>query len=225
MTSTMKMIASNIIDESLSSDLPRMCPIEELLATNDLEQDFSSLSSDDENDDTTPPQQQDSRPRSIFQSYWKNDGTPDKPIRIQRSPSPKCVLRDPYRELGLLDDEEEEEHLINTYERTLRHIEVVDTTYRRRPYQSRPLWMEWFANSAPSLRLSLNNNAFFRQTKSDTALHQTTAKSALRKGRFGGGKPSTRACGHVKFQPVVHVHPFEPPVESWAPDGWSNWFE
>lgn len=208
-------------------------PIPALLVEDEGD-DISSISSDGADGEGVDPSKTD-KPRSIFPSYWKT--TPSSPL--QRSASPKCVRSlpaiDPLEHFGLKQlpsqEEEEEEDSINTYERTLRQCETqmkhVVIRKPSRPYESRPLWMGWFTQSAPSLsRASFNGGFLFssRPTHSESALHVRTCKSALRQGKFSGKKNYKQHQHRVGFDPTIRVHPFERPVESWAPDGWSNWF-
>jgi hypothetical protein len=152
-------------------------------------------------------------------------------IALERSTSPKCVRLDPYSHFGL-EQEKLDEGSINTYERTLRQCEV-RVEQRQRPYrhESRPLWMGWFTSSAPSLRMA-GGMSFGRrptQSQSESTLHVGPLKSVLRRGRFsnGGVDPCPQEQQRrrtVNFNSIIQVHPFERPVESWAPDGWSSWF-
>jgi hypothetical protein len=122
-------------------------------------------------------------------------------------------------------EQDDEDQSMNTYERTLKSCEVI-VVKKRSPYESLPLWMGWFTASAPSLMgnrgLSISDCA--RASKSDSALHKPPLKSLLRAGRFSGHHPPTAASHHVHFRPVVQMYLFEPPQESWAPEGWSSWF-
>ena len=177
----------------------------------------SSLSSDGEEEVV--------RPRSIFESYWKRSPG-SKPSSIVRPSSPKCVrsAMDPYSHFGLVEEEKEEDASINTYERILKRCEVIVESPRN-AFEGRPLWTQLFINSAPTLHSSPRWGSPYakRSPKSDSMLHVRPLKSVLRKGRFSG-KACVKQERHVNFQPVITVHPFEPPVESWAAKGWSSWF-
>lgn len=202
-------------------------------------------------------------PRSIFASYWetKGEGGPTSPVCQKkhmvfpptRAVSPVSVMaRNTTLGMeGILDlqralQEDEEDDLLNTYERTLKDCEAP----RRKslyPYQNAPLWMSWFSHrSEPSLRPSLWSLGVApggggaglhrsRQGQSDSALLCATPPlvSALRRGRFSSTKgvqvhnirASTPPSGqHVRFQPRIEVRAYQPPMESWSAEGWSQLF-
>lgn len=122
------------------------------------------------------------------------------------------------------------------------------------PFESRPLWLSALFGtdsrqrslaSAPSLRRleTPGDRQGQRGTLSDTALLKTPKKSCLRRGRYSCGSTlpdSSRAAtveheskqkqrepadhAEVSFQPKIEIYFFHPPVESWAPKGWSKWF-
>jgi len=211
----------------------------------------SSISSISEDESAESPRLSSpgcTKPRSIFDSYWKAEGeTSGKQLCPPRSRSPMSVIVDPFShqhaysatmELLQLEQafrEECEADSINTYERTLKNCEVTPDWRKKHPfvspYMNPPLWMSWFTKnnaSAPSLRASglyrmgapLSQR---RQVQSDSALHTTSLRSALRQGRFSLNKPATNAR-QVHFQPRIQVCSYQPPVESWAAEGWSQWF-
>jgi hypothetical protein len=121
------------------------------------------------------------------------------------------------------------------------------------PYHNEPLWTSWFGgtyhrHSEPSLRHYPQGRRISRsrQTQSDSALLPSPMGSALRRGRFSssshmGETPAsttsttTTPCPQkdaaapqprrqVRFQARIQVHSYQPPVESWAAEGWSQWF-
>ena len=217
-----------------------------------LDASISSLSQDEqEREDEQPPSvSSPCKPRSIFESYWKTEGEspcPKERVPPSRSISPMSVTVDPYSQQSyshtmdmlLLEPalEEKDDGSLNTYERTLKDCEVLDWRLpNTSPYENAPLWMSWFTKrnaSAPSFlgmqgaRCLLTRT---RQTQSDSALHTTPLKSALRRGRFGAlssaVKPVScaRKTARVHFQPRIEVCSYRPTVESWAPQGWSQWF-
>ncbi len=212
----------------------------------------SSLSNTSEDGSCESPKLSSPRsitPRSIFGSYWKVEGeAPARQLCPPRTRSPMSVMVDPYSyqhpysptmELLLLEQalgEENDVDSMNTYERTLKDCEVVPDWRKRQsfvsPYVNAPLWMSWFTKnnaSAPSLRtngLLLRTGGTLSQTRqvqSDSALHTIPLRSALRQGRFSQNKPATNSH-HVHFQPQIQVCSYQPPVESWAEEGWSQWF-
>lgn len=210
----------------------------------------SSLSDDGSDESPRVSLPRTTKPRSIFGSYWKVEGdTPCKQLCPPRSCSPMSVMVDPYScqhpysptmELLLLEQalrEDSDTDSMNTYERTLRGCEVAPDWRSKQPcispHMNAPLWVSWFTRnnaSAPSLllrtsgllqtRATLSKN---RQVQSDSALHTTPLRSVLRQGRFSQNKPATNAR-HVHFQPRIQVCSYQPPVESWAAEGWSQWF-
>jgi hypothetical protein len=229
-------LSSSSLDKLLSNDdtIPAL-----LATTNDDGEDVSSISTTD-GDHYEQKQEQPSssssskKPRSIFKTYWKNTpesgNLPPMPMPMPRSiahkrtSSPKSVRMDPCSHFGI-DQEEDKDDSVNTYERTLRQCEV-RVVQSRRPYESRPLWMGWFTHSAPSLRMAVGMPFGRRATLSESTLHVEPPKSILRKGRFSSTdpRPQQQRRRSVDFNPTIQVHPFERPVESWAPDGWSSWF-
>jgi hypothetical protein len=173
--------------------------------------------------------------RSIFSKHWKatNPSSPygQSDPTVQRSKSPKCVLRHPHFGLyGQHETKEDEEVSVNMYERSLENCEtsrrVREERDRKhwRPYESRPL-ASWFS-SLPTLVLS--ESLLPRSTQSDIALHKNRLlKPVLRKGRFSGTKTTideSNKNSHVSFESVIQVHSFERPMDQWAERGWSSWF-
>jgi hypothetical protein len=104
-------------------------------------------------------------------------------------------------------------------------------------------------HSAPSLRdldrqaramingdINNKNNNRRGGVKSESALLKTPQKSCLRTGRFSGVQTAAVQEGEsssssirtdqtvVQFESKVEIHVFQPPVESWAANGWSSWF-
>eukprot|EP00539_Tryblionella_compressa_P006824 CAMPEP_0178756438 /NCGR_PEP_ID=MMETSP0744-20121128/13275_1 /TAXON_ID=913974 /ORGANISM="Nitzschia punctata, Strain CCMP561" /LENGTH=258 /DNA_ID=CAMNT_0020410581 /DNA_START=47 /DNA_END=820 /DNA_ORIENTATION=+ len=156
---------------------------------------------------------------------------------------------DPYKYFGIqhpneVEEEKVEEDSVNTYERMLKQYEQqhqqcsTNSSSTRRPYESRPLWMSFFGgncySSEPQLQLQSSHihktGAIIgtrRNVQSDTALLKTPQKSCLRRGRFSASscQQDDDASSHnkVSFQPKIQVHVFQPPVEKWAPSGWSDW--
>jgi hypothetical protein len=165
-----------------------------------------------------------SKPRSIFKKYWIKEERPT----IQRSHSPRCVSN-LHPSLGLPTDDDED--TINTYERSLKQVEV--TPKRNRSYDNIPLshgcWGGLFTASAPSMLVQpYLSGRYTRFAMSDSELHKSKPlKPSLRRSRFskeGKAEISSRHCHPVTFKSQVEVVRFEPPKEIWAHEGWSSWF-
>jgi hypothetical protein len=192
------------------------------------------------------------KPRSIFGTYWKAGGEVSPSSRRTkivvppaRAVSPMSVMaqspwdaQDVMEMYGLERDFQKcgpDDFSINTYERTLKDCEDLPAPAHSclSPYQNAPLWASWFSrsyhHSEPSLRMNLlrmdhGSMPPSRQVQSDSNLIIASPKaSALRKGRFSTGSPSPKSS-HVRFQARIQVHSYHPPVESWAAEGWSQWF-
>lgn len=196
----------------------------------------SSLSEDDSSRLTSP---QSSKPRAIFDRYWKAEGTtPSRKLCPPRSSSPMCVMADPYSyrppypydsEMALLWLEEEansrpenDADSLNTYERTLNNCEVLPHWRVQQrmfsPYMNAPLWLSWFGKtnaSAPTLHRG-GNLSLARQVQSDSALHVKPLRSVLRQGRFSQ-KTTTATSSSTNTTTKTtnnahHVH-FQPRIQ------------
>ena len=133
------------------------------------------------------------------------------------------------------DDDDDTESL-NSYERILQKNEVECPEKNRRR-----------STTCPSLSRSMVGiegmilDTTPKTTQSDTILFVKKRLSCLRPSRYsfdtdstdsdtsgfssykkGKGKVERRPS--VSFEATIKVHLFEPPVEKWAPTGWSNWF-
>lgn len=186
-----------------------------------------------------PPRAASSSPhRCIFSHDWTDKKLPARSsyptsLSPQRSKSPKCVLYHPHFQLyaHVHVAETKTSGSVNTYESKLTSCETTrqekEEKARKRwfPYENRPL-ASWLA-SAPSLP-SISGAFAPRHTQSDSALlaQNQRPKPVLRKGRFSldGIKDKTCKTNHVSFEPKIQVHSFEPPLDNWAPQGWSDWF-
>ncbi len=138
------------------------------------------------------------------------------------------------------DANDDDDGTINTYERVLKECEQLQPPAV--PSASRTtLWFlgNYHRHSEPSLRPLYPGRQTIprsRQTQSDSALLPAPSGSALRKGRFSESPPLTATPSpkgvvaplhherHVRFQARIQVHSYQPPVESWAAEGWSQWF-
>jgi hypothetical protein len=223
------------------------------------------------------PHPQQERPRSIFQSYWKETATAParrRPCKaIPCPPSPRGVA-DQF--LRVASEQVETPSNKVDYEQILKQMELpspindrssfYSTSQKRSassgvsllvsPYASRPLavtgrnWGGWWQASLPSLdafnlaggRATMSS----RKAKSESNLNSRpkTLASCLRDSRYtpplqsgrgdappqplqqGSSSPSPRRrTPSVSFQQVVEVVRFEAPMESWAAEGWSSWFD
>ena len=187
--------------------------------------------------------EEESPQRQLFSS-------PSTSRHLVSQPSP---FPNPFDVFGLNEDErdgydDEDEYSINTYERMISHYDVTPRRRRtksrkrsnetRRPYESKPLWSALFTSSAPSLSRQSSSMAAPSSSslvgfRSAPVLHTKPLPSVLRKGRFSRSPNNTnnqmlaRSSSqnqHVRFQPLIQVQSYQPPVESWAADGWSSWF-
>lgn len=146
--------------------------------------------------------------------------------------------QDPYKYFGISEEVETESYdddddSLNSYERMLRKSEETTTTMRGRSSTCPSL-----SAAFESRRMVINSNK--KTTQSDTVLFAKASKrlSCLRKSRFSidcdkGRKEyqrssssvsSASAATSVSFESRIEVHLFHPPVEKWAPSGWSSWF-
>jgi len=186
--------------------------------------------------------------RSIFGSYWqqnKNQNSQKVPAQqsraIQRSKSPKCVLRHPHVQVYASPDQgivyesqgdqggrvscsvtgDKDNSPLNEKEATSKQMS--------RTYESRPLPLSSIWKSLPAFFTDESSKVLVpRPIKSDTALDAKLLKSNLRKGRFSGesmSRDSRSKVANVTFQPMIKVHSFEPPMDRWAESGWSKLFD
>eukprot|EP00934_Nitzschia_sp_Nitz4_P006141 Nitzschia sp. Nitz4//scaffold257_size48314//18698//19498//NITZ4_007090-RA/size48314-processed-gene-0.4-mRNA-1//1//CDS//3329544451//6131//frame0 len=189
------------------------------------------------NESITPPARRSIFGKSVYSSERTNDIKQARPI-LQRSASPMAVMEDPYQYFGIETPEQEaqlkmdrKQALENAYEHSLNQCEEPVRPKSSR-YSNQPLWAKWFSNkpfSAPSLQsheLEQRPGLHRRQAQSESQLYRTPLKSCVRQGRFSQ-KATSQGAGessHVHFQPVVKVVQYNAPVESWAEEGWSKWF-
>jgi hypothetical protein len=181
-------------------------------------------------------------------------GRPSSPQQQQQKkllPSCDNNIMDGYKYFGIDRSEVEransnkecDDHdSINTYERMLQRYEKPSPRSNRQTSSSssRPSWMAFFGGSGyhfssePQFQNLGTKPTRFAQ--SDTALLKKPKRSCLRSGRFAssGDTMETTANNnnnnsqqqqqHVTFQPKIEIQVFQPPVEKWAPSGWSDWF-
>jgi hypothetical protein len=198
-----------------ASPLPPLDPVT-ICSDWDDESSLSSLSLADERGSREKGR------RSIFNRYWQTKGgTP-------------LLRREP---LSLSLYESTEDSAEKTYERSLGYQEgdsqtrscpASDNSRRRIIFGNNTCWSQ----SLPALT-SLSDSAErnLRVTQSSSVLQSRKPKqSCLRQGRYSGdqrlllddSESSSRTS--VRFSPKADVKVFTPPVEIWAPGGWSDWF-
>ena len=116
------------------------------------------------------------------------------------------------------------------------------------PYSSRPLgetgrsWGGWWRASLPSFENigGLSSGLYTRNARSESTLNSRpkTLASCLRQSRYSlhrggdgtcdapsGLSPSSSSRPSVSFKQQVDIVKFEIPLESFAADGWSSWFD
>jgi hypothetical protein len=170
----------------------------------------------------------------------------------QQKKLPSCDnnIMDGYKYFGIDRSEvqrdskvsEDENDSINTYERMLQQYEKPSQPQisKQTSLSSRPSsWMTFFGGksyhfSSSEPRLQHLGTKPTRCTQSDTALLKKPQKSCLRRGRFTStsgdvvdttnSNNPTNNNNRVSFQPKIEIKVFQPPVEKWAPSGWSDWF-
>jgi len=160
--------------------------------------------------------------------------------------------RDPYQFYGIEEDktsstseDDYDSDSLNSYEFNLRKNEagIIAENHQRRSRTCPSL-------SLPEvgIRRMVELDRTHATFQSDTVLYAKTSRrmSCLRKSRFSfdangnrkdddDGSSSSTNSNHgegkgeqhrtsVSFEPRIKVHLFVPPVEKWAPNGWSNWF-
>jgi len=162
--------------------------------------------------------------------------------RIQKT-STYTYDRYPYQYFGIDEDEsktststtdDDDSDSLNSYERVLQKNEVGVTDKNCRRSLS--------CTSLSCVEVGIEGMASEKTTQSDTVLFAKTSsnlrRSCLRNSRFsfdadrnsnvgmqpneGERKGGSRTS--VSFESKIRVHLFQPPVEKWAPSGWSNWF-
>jgi hypothetical protein len=173
---------------------------------------------------------------------------PHPPRRIIHKTFTYAYDRDPYQFYGIEEgktsptsEDDYDSDSLNSYEFNLRKNEagIIAENHQRRSHTYPSL-------SLPEvgIRRMVELDRSQATFQSDTVLYAKTSRrlSCLRKSRFSfdtngnrkdddGSKNSNHAKRKgeqhrtsVSFEPRIKVHLFVPPVEKWAPNGWSNWF-
>lgn len=146
--------------------------------------------------------------------------------------------RDPYEFFGIEEDGsktsstfcDDDSDSLNLYELNLRNQEAEVGGETRRKIRTCPSLLRTGAAIDGMARGE-------KTTKSDTVLFAKTS-SCLRKSRFCFDGDNSNNDGiqprkgdtmgkiprSVSFESRIMVRLFEPPIEKWAPIGWSNWF-
>mmetsp|Transcript_11306 Transcript_11306/g.21562 ORF Transcript_11306/g.21562 Transcript_11306/m.21562 type:complete len:256 (+) Transcript_11306:94-861(+) len=183
----------------------------------DCSDDVSSVSScslaEDPDYNFTP-----SSPRSIFKQFWTTQGQSHKLHR----PVPKEISTQVLRLLT-----EEDCPAQNVYEETLREREdaAAGIASKRRSIFDNA----YKPASAPSLR---TNKCFdFRKIQSTSSLGQKPIRSCLRPSRYtSSGTASKQRISErssdisVHFSEKIEVTLFQPSLERYAQEGWSDFF-
>jgi len=160
-----------------------------------------------------------SSPRSIFKQFWNTQGHSHELHR----PVPKEISTQVLRLLT-----EEDSPTQNVYEETLREREE-DAAAGIAPKRRSIFDNAYKSSSAPSLR---TNKCFdFRKIQSTSALGQRPAKSCLRPTRYtisgtaNQRRRSERSSDNsVHFSEKIEVTLFQPSLERYAEEGWSDFF-
>lgn len=213
-----------------SSSLPPL----DLITTcsEDCSDDVSSVSSCDINDEDPENdfplhhnQCSPSTPRSIFKRYW---GSQDQSYKLHR-PLPTEISAQIMR--SLTAEDESPSH--NVYEETLREREE-DAKPGLAPKRRAIFNNHYKSTSTPSLR----TQKYFdlRKIQSASALGRKPANSCLRPSRFSGAvsfsdnndlklsQRTSRSDNSVHFSEKVEVTVFQPSLERYAQEGWSDFF-
>jgi len=183
--------------------------------------------------------------RLIFCSYWKDDNGDTAVVPPQhsqtkpRSNSPKCVRRHPSFELSAKSKhfgKHEQNVKLSSNEQGKRDSDPTSHKERMTETMSDPKSRQSLSSmwkSLPALfmeELPTPPRASMSDPSLSSKRRELTVKSTLRKGRFSRkGSSSPRSTPRkkisVSFQPIISVHPFEPPIDHWAESGWSKQFD
>jgi len=160
---------------------------------------------------------------------------------------------DPYQFFGIEEEEDEtstteddsDSDSLNSYERILQKNEVSETKNHHRIGNRRRRSRTCASLSFERVGMPRTMvDSVAKTTQSDTVLFANTSSSlqrlsCLRKSRFASDADSSESknSNHesdidtdssvrssVSFEARIQVRLFIPPVENWAPSGWSNWF-
>jgi hypothetical protein len=206
-------------DRRSVSSAPSQTPLDHVMIYSDDAASISSVSDDDEDDEHMIRIEQ--APRSIFDVYWKSKGRSSSIREHGHMPS---VL---FPQHIISESSDEVSTSANTYERVLKVNEDVP---KNKSSTSRRKIFEKTLQSCPSLNRTETARLSFRKTVSVSTLQKKPNASSLRPSRYSLGctrqESSTSVSDHsVSFSPQVNMTLFNPPVENWAADGWSDWFK
>ena len=165
-----------------------------------------------------------STPRSIFKRYW---GSQDQSHKLHR-PLPTEISAQIIRSLTA----EDESPTQNVYEETLREREE-DARLGLSPKRRSIFNNHYKSNSTPSFR----TQKYFdlRKIQSSSALGRKPATSCLRPSRYSGASSNdnndlrlsqrtSRSDNSVHFSEKVEITVFQPSLERYAQEGWSDFF-
>jgi hypothetical protein len=193
-------------------------PLDQVTAcSDDCSDDVSSVSSCSLVED--PDYNFTSSPRSIFKQFWNTQGQSHKLHRPVPTEISTQVLR-------LLTEEDCPAQ--NVYEETLREREE-DTAAGISPKRRSIFDNAYKSASTPTLR---TNKCFdFRKIQSTSAFGQKQTKSCLRPSRFTPsgtanqrGRSERSSDNSVHFSEKIEVTLFQPSLELYAQEGWSDFF-
>lgn len=190
---------------------------------------LSSLSSDEGRSN---------RRRPIFATHWeKTSATRSTYARTGPFPKRKLVAHPcPYSVGSDDEDGSNASKSGNTYERTLKQEERIETSSAKVNSDRRSIFAGCLSRTEPSLQrvvsscfaMSPQLSALSRRNAfSDSALVVKRLPSCLRPSKYSGNK-LIRDCSRrslpVSFAATVSVVKFEAPQEQWAASGWSSLF-
>jgi hypothetical protein len=176
---------------------------------------LSSLSScgsgrsNSENDSVCSQGSVNSRPRTIFKTYWESSGSSPSISRADKSA--RSVTTPATASVSSWDTDEES--AANSYERILKRKEGVKT--RRRSIFAGSQYQ-----SSPSLARPYHPSPLERRAKSAPQLEKRRLPSCLRSGDVNRARSSS-----VSFDCEVSVITYSTPKENWAAEGWSKLFD
>lgn len=162
-----------------------------------------------EHDSVCSHRSSNSRPRSIFKTYWENSGSSPSISRANLK-STRSTMTPATASVSSWDSDEDS--AVNSYERVLKRNEGVKT--RRRSIFGSSQYQ-----STPSLR-PYHPAPLKRRAKSASELEKRRLPSCLR----SRDEPKIR-CSSVSFDCEVSVITYSTLKENWAAEGWSKLFD
>lgn len=167
----------------------------------------SRESSNAEHDSICSNQSANSRPRSIFKTYWENSGSSPSISRANLKSS-RSTMTPATASVSSWD----EESAANSYERVLKHKEGVKT-------RRRSIFGSSKHQSMPSFR-PYHPAPLERRATSTSELEKRRLPSCLR-----SRDEHKTGCPSVSFDCEVSVITYSTLKENWAAEGWSKLFD